>query len=318
MHDPAYESLYNSKFEFFNPIQTQSFNALYNTDDNVFVGAPTGSGKTICAEFAILRLFSSSQADAKCVYIAPKSELCEIACRQWEEKFAPLGKKIVILTGETATDLKLINKANVIIATPINWDILSRRWKQRKQVQNVQLFIVDELHLLGGEDGPVLEIICSRMRYISSQIERNIRIVALSSSIANSKDIAQWLYCSPNSTFNFHPQVRPLNLELHIQGFNLTHNASRLIAMGKPVFQAIQKYAGFKQKPAIVFVPSRKQAKLTAIDLVTFAVAAIAAATAANTSQSQSIIHWYLIFVYLFIVLIYSIKLFFFSTLNAL
>ena len=34
---------------------------------------------------------------------------------------------------------------------------------------------------------PVMEVICSRMRYISSQIERNIRVVALSSSLANAK-----------------------------------------------------------------------------------------------------------------------------------
>ena len=31
--------------------------------------------------------------------------------------------------------------------------MLSRRWKQRKNVQNVNLFIVDELHLIGGESG---------------------------------------------------------------------------------------------------------------------------------------------------------------------
>ena len=33
----------------------------------------------------------------------------------------------------------------------------------------------------------VLEVICSRMRYISSQIERNIRVVALGSSMANAR-----------------------------------------------------------------------------------------------------------------------------------
>jgi pre-mRNA-splicing helicase BRR2 len=297
LHNPTYEALYSTQnFSYFNPIQTQCFNALYNSDDNIFIGAPTGSGKTICAEFAMLRLFSSAQQDqAKCVYIAPKSELCEQARKMWESRLGggSLGKKVVLLTGETATDLKLIAKAHVIVSTPVNWDILSRRWKQRKQVQNVQLFIVDELHLLGGEDGPVYEIICSRMRYISSQIERNIRIVALSSSIANAKDVAQWLYCSPTNTFNFHPQVRPINLELHIQGFNLTHNASRLMAMAKPVFQAIQKYAAHKQRPAIVFVPSRKQAKLTAIDLVTFSAAAISAANAAQASNAQTVINAY-------------------------
>jgi pre-mRNA-splicing helicase BRR2 len=289
LRDPTYESLYNVKFDFFNPIQTQVFNALFNTDENIFVGAPTGSGKTICAEFAILRLFAQNP-DAKCVYITPKTELCEIIRRDWETKFSALGKKVSMLTGETATDLKIMNKANIVVSTPINWDILSRRWKQRKQVQNIQLFMVDELHLIGGEDGPVLEIICSRMRYISSQIEQNIRIVALSSSIANSKDVAQWLGCNVNNTFNFHPNVRPLQLELHIQGFNIAHNASRLIAMSKPVFQAIQRYAGAKQLPTIVFVPSRKQAKLTAIDIVTYAAASIAAASNSTSANSSGVI----------------------------
>ncbi len=264
------------------------FNALYNTDDNVFLGAPTGSGKTICAEFAMLHLFDVSP-DAKCVYVTPKAELCEIVRREWDVKFGALSKKVAVLTGETATDLKIISKANIIISTPVNWDILSRRWKQRKQVQNVALFIVDELHLIGGEEGPVLEIICSRMRYISSQIERNIRIVALSSSIANAKDISQWLFCNSNSTFNFHPNVRPLQLELHIQGFNESHNASRLIAMSKPVFQAIQRHCGVKQKPVIVFVPSRKQAKITAIDIVTFAAAATAAASLNVMANSAAV-----------------------------
>lgn len=44
LRNPAYESLYAGRFHFFNPIQTQVFNALYNADDNVFLGAPTGSG----------------------------------------------------------------------------------------------------------------------------------------------------------------------------------------------------------------------------------------------------------------------------------
>ena len=52
------------------------FNALYNTDDDVFVGAPTGSGKTICAEFAILRMFSASP-NSRCVFITPKQPLAE-------------------------------------------------------------------------------------------------------------------------------------------------------------------------------------------------------------------------------------------------
>ncbi|CAF3930211.1 unnamed protein product [Rotaria magnacalcarata] len=219
LRNAKYEDLYN--FKYFNGIQTQVFNTLYNTDDNVFLGASTGCGKTICAEFAILRLFSNEKLkevpEPKCVYVTPKEELAEIVRQDWDRRFATIDRKVVMLTGETATDLKLIAKGHIIISTPEKWDILSRRWKQRKNVQNVNLFIVDDLHVIGSDEGPVLEVICSRMRYMSSQIGRNVRIVSMATSILNAKDIAQWLGCSPNATFNFRPSVRPVQLELHIQ-----------------------------------------------------------------------------------------------------
>ncbi|KAJ4831445.1 hypothetical protein Tsubulata_037475 [Turnera subulata] len=58
----TYEALYN--FSHFNPIQTQIFHVLYHTDDNVLLGAPRGSGKTISAELAMLSLFNT-QRDMK-------------------------------------------------------------------------------------------------------------------------------------------------------------------------------------------------------------------------------------------------------------
>ncbi|MGH0127821.1 UNVERIFIED_CONTAM: hypothetical protein FKN15_052455 [Acipenser sinensis] len=268
LRNSAFESLYQDKFPFFNPIQTQVFNAVYNSNDNVFVGAPTGSGKTICAEFAILRMLLQN-AEGRCVYITPMEALAEQVFADWYDKFQEtLNKKVVLLTGETSTDLKLLGKGDIIISTPEKWDILSRRWKQRKNVQNVSLVLIDETHLIGGDNGPVLEVICSRMRYISSQIERPIRIVALSSSLSNAKDVAHWLGCSTTATFNFHPNVRPVPLELHIQGFNVSHTQTRLLSMAKPVYHAIMKHSS--TKPAIVFVPSRKQTRLTAINILTF------------------------------------------------
>ena len=52
------------------------FNAIYNGDSNIFVGAPTGSGKTICAEFAILRMLAQNP-DARCVYVTPMEALAQ-------------------------------------------------------------------------------------------------------------------------------------------------------------------------------------------------------------------------------------------------
>ena len=44
----------------------------------------------------------------------------------------------------------------MIISTPEHWDMLSRRWKQRRDVQEVSLFIIDELHLIGQDIGVLL------------------------------------------------------------------------------------------------------------------------------------------------------------------
>jgi len=264
-----FEQFYD--FPCFNPIQTQVFNSLYNHDENVLIGAAVGSGKTVCAEFAIMRLFKEERTKGKCVYVTANQDLAKATYTDWtNNKFGRLGIKIGQLTGESLIDIKILIKSNIIIATPEQWDILSRRWKQRAAIQNINLFIIDELQLMNEEDGHKIEIICSRMRYISYQIERQIRIVALFTSLANAKDVAQWLGCNPRNIFNFHPNVRPVKLDLHIRGFNQSHNASRLSAMIKPAYQSIVQLDDEQQdqnkKPVIVFVPTRKLAAKVSID----------------------------------------------------
>ena len=60
---------------------------------------------------------------------------------------------MVLRTVNCDYKIKFCFQGNIIISTPEKWDVLSRRWKQRKNVQNINLFIVDELHLIGGEVG---------------------------------------------------------------------------------------------------------------------------------------------------------------------
>lgn len=58
------------------------------------------------------------------------------------------------------------------VTTPEKWDGVSRSWRTRAFVREVGLVIMDEIHLLGQDRGPVLEVIVSRMRFISEQLNK--------------------------------------------------------------------------------------------------------------------------------------------------
>lgn len=266
-----YQDLYPG-FDRFNKVQTQVFSSLYTSNDSVFVGAPTGSGKTICAEFALLRHWAT-QASGRAVYLAPFQELVDLRLADWQERLSKVagGKQIVKLTGETTADLKILEKGDVVLATPSQWDVLSRQWQRRKNVQTVQLFIADELHMLGGQGGFIYEIVVSRMHYIALQMEKNMRIVGLSVSLSNARDIGEWLGANKHTIYNFSPHVRLVPLELHIQSFTIPHFSSLMLAMAKPTYSAIVQMS--PDKPAMVFVPSRKQARATALDLLAACIA---------------------------------------------
>ncbi|KAJ5122808.1 Helicase C-terminal [Penicillium atrosanguineum] len=261
-----YQQLYPN-WEHFNKIQTQVFKSVFDSDDNVFIGAPTGSGKTVCAELALLRHWSSENS-GRAVYIAPFQELIDLRLADWEKRLSNIGggKTVVKLTGETTADLKLLERADLILATPVQWDVLSRQWQRRKNVQTVQLFIADELHMLGGFGGYVYEVVVSRMHYIALQTENEMRILGLSVPLSNARDIGEWIGANKHTIYNFSPHARPVPLELHIQSFTIPHFPSLMLAMSRPAYQSILTLS--PDKPALVFVPSRKQTRSTAMDLL--------------------------------------------------
>jgi pre-mRNA-splicing helicase BRR2 len=267
---PEYVELYEGLR--FNKVQTQTFNALYKTDDNVFLGASTGIGKSICAEFALLKHWSDSNG-RRAVYVAPFQELVDIRLKDWSSRLSGLGggKQINKLTGETIGDLKLLEKSDLILATPSQWDVLSRQWQRRKNVQNVGLFIADDLHMLGGQNGHTYETVVSRMHAMTLQLESDMRIIGLSVSLANARDIGEWIGASKHTIFNFSPAHRAVPIELHTQSFTIPHFPSLMLAMAKPAYQAILQYSS--DKPAMVFVPSRKQVRSTAADILAACVA---------------------------------------------
>ncbi|EDQ88536.1 uncharacterized protein MONBRDRAFT_26326, partial [Monosiga brevicollis MX1] len=248
-NDPRIEDLY--RFTHFNPVQTQVFHTVYHTDHNVLLGAPTGSGKTVVAELALYRLFREHPGK-KAVYIAPLKALVRERMDDWQIRLQQkLGRRVVELTGDVTPDARAIERADVIVTTPEKWDGISRSWQNRDYVRKVTLVIIDEIHLLGGDRGPVIEVIVSRTNYISAHTSHKVRIVGLSTALANAHDLANWLGITRAGLFNFKPSVRPVPLTKHIQGYPGKHYCPRMATMNKPTYAAIRTHS--PEKPVLVF-----------------------------------------------------------------
>lgn len=266
LHNPDVEEIYRPKFRYFNPMQTMVFHTLYNTNGNVFVGSPTGSGKTLVAELAIWRAYRE-YPNSKVVYIAPMKALVRERVDDWSQRIMkPVGKKLVELTGDSTPDARDVKNADLIITTPEKFDGISRNWKTRKFVQEVSLVIMDEIHLLASDRGPILEMIVSRMNYMSSKLKHPVRLLGLSTAVSNAADMSGWLGVK-EGLFNFPQSVRPVPLQMYIDGFqdNLAF-CPLMKTMNKPAFMAIKTHS--PSKPVLIFVASRRQTRLTAIDLI--------------------------------------------------
>jgi hypothetical protein len=73
-------------------------------------------------------------------------------------------------------------------------------------VSNIGLLIADEVQLVGGTIGPTYEVVISRTRYVSAQTEVETRVVACSVSLANARDLGEWMGVPSHNIFNFPPK----------------------------------------------------------------------------------------------------------------
>ncbi len=60
---------------------------------------------------------------------------------------------------------------------------------------------------------------------------------------------------------------RLMSINHQVQSFTINHFPSLMIAMSKPAYLAIKEYS--PTKPVVIFVPSRRQCRLTVHDLLT-------------------------------------------------
>ncbi|PRT56048.1 Antiviral helicase SLH1 [Wickerhamiella sorbophila] len=262
------EQYYRRKFEFFNPMQTMCFHTLYHEKTSVLLGSPTGSGKTIACEIAIWAALRD-RPGSKIVYIAPMKALVKERVSDWRRGICQAANlKLVELTGDTNPEADAIRKADIIITTPEKFDGISRNWQTRTFVQNVSLLVMDEVHLLASDRGAILEMIVSRMNFIKARTGKHVRLLGMSTAVANAGDMASWLGVKDNTgLFNFPSSVRPVPLEMYIESFPDNVGFCPLMkSMNKPAFLAIKRHS--PSKPALIFVPSRRQTRLTAQDFI--------------------------------------------------
>ncbi|NXY01581.1 HFM1 helicase, partial [Pteruthius melanotis] len=263
------------EFPYFNYAQSKALDDLLYTDRNFVICAPTGSGKTVMFELAITRLLMEAPLpwlNIKVVYMAPIKALCSQRFDDWKEKFGPIGLTCKELTGDTLMDdLFEIHHADIIITTPEKWDSMTRRWRDNSIVQLVRLFLIDEVHVIKDESrGATLEVVVSRMKTVQSSLWRllenhdtvpPLRFVAVSATIPNTQDIAEWLSDSkmPAVCLKIDEDQRPVKLRKIVLGFPCSDNQTEFkfdLTLNYKIASIIQTYS--EQKPALVFCATRK------------------------------------------------------------
>ena len=166
------------------PPQAQAVSAGLLDGKNMLISIPTASGKTFLAELAMLK---SLGQNGKCLYVVPLRALASEKFRHFSE-FQEFGFRTGISTGDLDSADEYLGSNDIIVATSEKVDSLIRngtRW-----LQQISVVVLDEVHLLDSPGrGPTLEIVITKLR----KMNPNLQIIALSATIQNSKEVADWL-----------------------------------------------------------------------------------------------------------------------------
>ncbi|TFY75843.1 hypothetical protein EWM64_g8169 [Hericium alpestre] len=252
------------KFGVFNAIQSSCFDTLMHTDENMIVSAPTGGGKTVLFELSIIRMLTTSvnnKDGLKCVYMAPTKALCAERYRDWSAKFDGLGVKSGYYPGLCSSVFS--------ITTGEKWDSLTRSWSDHDQILSlVQLFMVDEVHILNESRGSTLEVVISRMKTRG----KSVRFVTVSATCPNIEDVASWIgngnLGGQAKIFNFGEDFRPCKLQRFVYGFPKGRGQNDFTFQNNlnyRLFPLLQQHSA--NKPILVFCTTRKGVLATAEQL---------------------------------------------------
>ena len=188
------------KFDFeLDDFQKEAVECIDNSK-SIVVCAPTGAGKTCIAEHAIHKAL---EENTRVFYTTPLKALSN-------QKFYDFGKKygegnVGLLTGDTS-----INREApvVVMTTEVFRNMLynTNFGSLKDNLRGVKYVVLDEVHYMNDEQrGTVWE---ESIIYCPS----NIQIIALSATIANSKQLCDWINTVHSQTELIYTDFRPVPL----------------------------------------------------------------------------------------------------------
>ena len=165
---------FRSRYPFpLDEFQVEAIRAI-EADQSVIVSAPTGSGKTLVAEFAI---HAALAAGRRLAYTTPLKALSNQKFADFTREFG--ADAVGILTG----DVKVNPHAPILVMTT---EIL-RNALYGSGLDGLRYIVLDECHYMGDEGrGTVWEEII-----VSAPTD--VVLVGLSATVANVKEIADWI-----------------------------------------------------------------------------------------------------------------------------
>ncbi|CAA7259895.1 unnamed protein product [Cyclocybe aegerita] len=273
-----------------NRIQSIVYPTAYGSNENLLICAPTGAGKTDVAMLTILRVLDQHRLPSnpmfqtshprqtidrnafKIIYVAPMKALAAEIVRKLGKRLQWLAIEVRELTGDMQMTKVEIAKTQIIVTTPEKWDVVTRKPTGEGEIaSSIKLLIIDEIHLLNEERGAVIETIVARtLRQVESS-QSMIRIVGLSATLPNYRDVAEFLRKPSVSRykglFYFDASFRPIPLEQHFLGIKgKAGSAQSRKNFDDVTFQKVSQLVA-EGHQVMVFVHARKETVKSAMAL---------------------------------------------------
>ena len=193
-----------------NDFQKNVVETFANTNDNLLIVAPTGSGKTYIAQYLAVKF------PYDVLYVTPLKAIVYQVASDLKSKFNGFDNSVTLLSEAYEDDPDNINN-KVIISTYEKADSVVRR--PYNFVQSLGLLIIDEVHNVNDpERGKAIENLVVWAR------DRGIRIVAMSATVPFAEDVAKWLNARVIKS-----DYRPIPLYKYVRIGNYLYDGNEVI-----------------------------------------------------------------------------------------